>query len=445
MFQLRLPLSFAFGSFFTSVRAIVVARNFFRELRGGSTSASRVEDMALQAVQALERHLQSVAGNPKTLDRTRLVSALAQQLKQLEILPVEKNEVEGHLAAGSCPFTAEEKEELVVSVSAAADGSKPVGGSKRRSSQDYTRFARFLTLQHWNDIRARVYHRDKVEALLEILHMKLHMCLPTEPTLAIVTALTNGLERPDSTGWQLNSSYQTVKNTWKSMLKRFGKLGTASRKDLLDVLPARFDELPPAIMNEYAASRPAGVFQRPVPEHEIYSAASKINMRGGDKTAEKSLQALQTLARLVPAPSSVSLQEEDPLPNLQIFRRASSGPPTAGSHAALGSPQLLALPPAAPASSVGTATGLELTGPGSDFSRKRRRPFPCHISFRVPSCEEQHQLHQKVPMGGQQLQAHDRTIGHQQDLSHHRHGVYHKDHSLRHRLHDDFCLAPNGS
>ena len=159
--------------------------------------------MALQAAQALERHLQSVAGNPETLDRTRLVSALAQQLKQLEILPVEKNEVEGHLAAGSCPFTAEEKEELVVSLSAAADGSKPVGGSKRRSSQDYTRFPRFLTLQHWNDIRARVYHRDKVEALLEISHMKLHMCLPTEPTLAIVNALTNGLERPDSTGWQL--------------------------------------------------------------------------------------------------------------------------------------------------------------------------------------------------------------------------------------------------
>ena len=122
------------------------------------------------------------------------------------------------------------------------------------------------------------------------------------------------------------------------MLKRFGKLGTASRKDLLDVLPASFDELPPAIKNEYGASRPAEVFQWPVSEQEIYSAASKINMRGGDKTADKSLQGLQTFARLVPAPSSASLQEEDLLPNLQIFRRASSGPPTAfGITAAVGS------------------------------------------------------------------------------------------------------------
>ena len=71
--------------------------------------------MALQAVQALEKHLQSADGNPETLDRTQSVSALVGQLKLLEIPPLEKNEIQGRLAAGSYPFTAEEKEQLVAS------------------------------------------------------------------------------------------------------------------------------------------------------------------------------------------------------------------------------------------------------------------------------------------------------------------------------------------
>ena len=119
--------------------------------------------------------------------------------------------------------------------------------------------------------------------------------------------------------------------------------------------------------------------------------ASMINMRGGDKTAE-GLQALQTLARLVPAPSSVSLQEEDPLPNLQIFRRASSGPPTAGSHAALGSPQLLALPPAALSSSADPSKQQQLALPPpatshSVMGTQQQLPLPGAGSVDLPEVQ----------------------------------------------------------
>ena len=312
--------------------------------------------MALIAIETMQRHLQSGLGNPASMDRQQLVGSLAAQLKELPLTPAEQHQVAGRLSEPGCVFTDQEKQVLLAAWPVSSQDSQSAGPGKRRSSQDYCHFPRLLTTAHWDALRCKVHYREKVEVLLEILHVDFFLCLPTEPTLAVATAVTSLLERPESTSWQLSSSYQTVKSEWKTLTKRFRKMGSAHRQDLLETLPANFAGLPAEMQQRFGNTRPAEAHQWPISEDQIAATAAKINMRGGDKSSSKDNNNVQSLLRALSGrlPLAALAAEADPLPNLQIFRSKQ--------------PSALCLPDRA-SSSVAAAPALQLPSLAAVASR----------------------------------------------------------------------------
>ena len=161
--------------------------------------------MALACLRAVSRCLPAAAADPGGRERL-----LASAQTSLRAEPRERADLlaaEAFLDTPEGAFSPGEKCQLQELLRAKQAGEK----DRRRQSQDYTRLHFYLTAEHWARLSGRLSLREKAEYILETATTVLQLCLPTEQTLAGVTAICSLLEGGPSSSWQLATSYQVVK------------------------------------------------------------------------------------------------------------------------------------------------------------------------------------------------------------------------------------------
>ena len=130
-------------------------------------------------------------------------------------------------------------------------------GRHRRPNQDYCACNSFLPAEMWRKLGSDRSERTKAEELAEFLFSHLGLRLPTEPTYATMTALVCSSASPSR--FELHSALQTVKSSWRSLSNRMLKISKEDKKaELLQCLPARWEDLPERLRSLWGDVRPAG-------------------------------------------------------------------------------------------------------------------------------------------------------------------------------------------
>ena len=188
---------------------------------------------------------------------------------------------------------------------------------------------------------SKVTFREKAECFLQEAWVHLGLRLPTEGTLAMITALCFMLTNADAAGasrWQLNTAYQTVKSSWKSLFKRLNKVPDPGPTPFLLVLPSTFDQLPQELQLRFEADRPVPVHDRPVQEQSLLLLTARVPLRSSSDAAlqlkDKSSPNEMFSRALLGFVNSMQAQQHgglgsDELPGLKILRP----PPASASHA----------------------------------------------------------------------------------------------------------------
>ena len=214
-------------------------------------------------------------------DRKQLVSSLLSELQATPVTQGEEDQLRAILSGANSPFTESERREIASALTRAhadADDSK-AGRASRRPNQDYLRFPHFLSKQQWQLLQNSRTARDRAEALSECLHYSLQLELPSEQTLATMTAVICLMEGGTHSQFQLHSVLQVVRTAWKSCTKRFSKQGTMGHGDLLQVLPPSVADLPSALRERLGQSPPVLTENMPLSDMGIRALAAKVPLR----------------------------------------------------------------------------------------------------------------------------------------------------------------------
>ena len=233
--------------------------------------------MALACLQAVSRCLSAAAADPGGREKL-FVSAqtflLAEPRERADLLAAE-----AFLDTPDGAFSPGEKCQLQELLRSMAQAKQAGEKDRRRQSQDYTRLHFFFTAEHWARLSGKLSLREKAEYILETAATVLQLCLPTELTLAGVTAVCSLLEGGPSSSWQLATIYQVVKSTWKAVHKRLQKMGRAKTGQLLAVLPVNFKDLPADIVAAFEGHEPACQTAWPLQDQQIAALAAKVPLR----------------------------------------------------------------------------------------------------------------------------------------------------------------------
>ena len=193
----------------------------------------------------------------------------------------------------------------------------------RRANQDYSTCNLFLPAEMWLKLGSDRSQRSKAEELAEFLFSHLGLRLPTEPTYATMTALVCSGASPSR--FELHSALQIVKSSWRSLSNRMLKISKEDKKaELLQSLPARWEDLPDRLRSLWGDVRPAGCQEAPVSESAILRLAAKVPLRETDgaiaasKAQPHLQQMLQIVASTLPT-RSPRKQGDGLLKNLKIY------------------------------------------------------------------------------------------------------------------------------
>ena len=220
--------------------------------------------MALAAVDALHAYLLGAACVGEE-ERAEKFLRLLKVLDGETIGEGDEAKLEERFGAPGAVWTESEREALRSKFTKAAP---PAGKKARRSNQDYVHMRFFLRGQDWADLRAAVGLRNKAAVLMTFCHDLLDLTLPSELTFGMVAAMCSSL-LPGASTFEQFQRVQEVKNTWKALSKRWAKLGTVCKGDLLGVLPKTWEELPACIQLKLEKAAVAAQDQWPVSEATI--------------------------------------------------------------------------------------------------------------------------------------------------------------------------------
>ena len=149
----------------------------------------------------------------------------------------------------------------------------------RRSQQDFSRFCDFLSPEDWELVRSGRQFMEKSERLSGVLYKNLGLRLPSENTFAAMLAVVLILQEEQDQGqWMLHQRLQQLKNVFKGVCKHM-KEAVAEPKDLLNVLPSSWEDLPEEQRGRFAVSPPCVERDRPVQQALLAYASARIPLR----------------------------------------------------------------------------------------------------------------------------------------------------------------------
>ncbi|CAJ1343269.1 unnamed protein product, partial [Effrenium voratum] len=217
--------------------------------------------MALACLQAVSRCLSAAAADPGGREKL-FVSAqtflLAEPRERADLLAAE-----AFLDTPDGAFSPGEKCQLQELLRSMAQAKQAGEKDRRRQSQDYTRLHFFLTAEHWARLSGKLSLREKAEYILETAATVLQLGLPTELTLAGVTAVCSLLERA------------------VQFLAARHKLSG----QLLAVLTVNFKDLPADLVAAFEGHEPARQTAWPLQDQQIAALAAKVPLRSTNAQA----------------------------------------------------------------------------------------------------------------------------------------------------------------
>lgn len=185
------------------------------------------DESAILQLQGLSQLLQAQPG----VDRHVHLECVKTALRSLQFTTDAAMKVSAAVTA--CPgFDESEKSSLHALITERVE--QPVKADRsRKALQDFTRMESFLTETLWDGLR-QLSFSDAADHLMQHLY-RLGLRNPTEGTFATMTALLL-LFGPPKTPYQMHSTLTSVKQSWRSRLKRLEKsipLGTPAPPHIL--------------------------------------------------------------------------------------------------------------------------------------------------------------------------------------------------------------------
>ena len=236
----------------------------------------------MDAVAAWGRTLQ---GSESAEDRAASLQTLLRHLETRQVSESEVASVRGFFAAPACSFSQAEQEAVLAALPPTVAEQQG-----RRGNQDFTKFYLFLSQKRWQSLQVLVGLKSKAEYVGDFCH-GLGMQLPTEQTLAMMTAVICALLPEEQTLFQLHSAYVCVKSCWKSAVKRYQKaLRGRTPPALLAELPGCIRQLPVPAQEFLSSEEPASVSTWPVSEETILNLYGKIPLRSSHTAVNPTLE-----------------------------------------------------------------------------------------------------------------------------------------------------------